>query len=52
MGCGCGGSKAAKAKPVRFKVTWKDGTSKTYMSKIEADAAVASKPGGSISTTR
>lgn len=50
MGCGCG--KSSNVKPAKFKVTWKDGSSKIYMSKIEAQAALASKPGGTISTTR
>lgn len=52
MGCGCGKSAPVQPKS-KFVVTWPDGSKQgPYMSKVEAQAALAAKPGGSISTTQ
>lgn len=49
-GCGCG--KKRPAPEPRFKVRWPDGTVKIFSTKIEAQAKIAAKPGGTITTTR
>jgi len=45
MGCACNGG-ASSANRQSYTVTFSDGTTKTYASEVEAQAAIARRGGG------